>query len=112
RLSGYEPDIDIMVEYTGLRPGEKLYEELLMKTETLDMTENKMIFIERDTPLTREQVDEKLAVLKQAVEESKCEIGSAKVKEAVKSVVPTFREPNEINKDAASSNEMKEAKVN
>ncbi|MBR6755000.1 MAG: polysaccharide biosynthesis protein [Clostridia bacterium] len=112
KLSGFEPDVDIKIEEIGLRPGEKLYEELLMKTETLDMTENKMIFIERDTPLTREQVDEKLAVLKQAVEESKCEIGSAKVKEAVKSVVPTFREPNEINKDAASSNEMKEAKVN
>ncbi len=111
KLSGFEPDVDIKIEEIGLRPGEKLYEELLMKTETLDMTENKMIFIERDTPLTREQVDEKLAILKQAVEESKCEIGSAKVKEAVKSVVPTFREPNEINKDAASSDEMKEAKV-
>ncbi|WP_416327857.1 polysaccharide biosynthesis protein, partial [[Eubacterium] hominis] len=33
RLSGYEPDVDIKIEYTGLRPGEKLYEEMLMKEE-------------------------------------------------------------------------------
>ena len=46
KLSGYEPDVDIPVVYTGLRPGEKLYEELLINTETLTKTENnvKMIF--------------------------------------------------------------------
>ena len=45
RLSGYVPDVDIKIEYTGLRPGEKLYEELLMDEEGLQETENKLIHI-------------------------------------------------------------------
>jgi FlaA1/EpsC-like NDP-sugar epimerase len=45
RLSGYEPEIDIKIKITGLRPGEKLYEELLMATEGLTKTENNKIFI-------------------------------------------------------------------
>ena len=45
KLSGYTPDVDIMVEYTGLRPGEKLYEELLMSEEGLESTENSLIHI-------------------------------------------------------------------
>ena len=101
--------MDIKIEEIGLRPGEKLYEELLMKTETLDMTENKMIFIERDAALSREEVETKLSVLREAVELSNCELGSSKVKAAIASVVPTFREPHEINKHAASSDEMTEA---
>ena len=47
KLSGLRPDEDIKIQYTGLRPGEKLYEELLVKTEELDKTDNSMIFIER-----------------------------------------------------------------
>lgn len=110
RLSGFEPDVDIKIEEIGLRPGEKLYEELLMQNETLDKTDNNMIFIERDEPLTREAVNEKLEILKKAVEVSSRELGSARVKAAVKAVVPTFREPNEINRDAESAKEMQEAK--
>ena len=49
RLSGYEPDKDIDIEYTGLRPGEKLYEELLTREEGLSATENEKIFIGRPT---------------------------------------------------------------
>ena len=45
KLSGYEPDVDIKIEYTGLRPGEKLYEELLMEEEGLQDTPNHMIHI-------------------------------------------------------------------
>ncbi len=47
RLSGYRPDIDIKIEYTGLRPGEKLYEEMLMAEEGLRKTQNNLIFISR-----------------------------------------------------------------
>ncbi len=110
KLSGFEPDVDIKIEEIGLRPGEKLYEELLMKTETLDKTENNMIFVEKDTPLTRNAVEQKLALLGKALEESKREIGSARVKTAIKEVVPTFHEPEETNRSAESSDEMKAVK--
>lgn len=105
KLFGYEPDVDIQIEEIGLRPGEKLYEELLMKTEDLDKTENNLIFIERDTPLSREAVEEKLKILLSAVEASKNEIGSAKIKEAIIKTVPTFHEPEELNQNAPTVDE-------
>jgi FlaA1/EpsC-like NDP-sugar epimerase len=46
-LSGYRPDVDVKIEYTGLRPGEKLYEELLMNEVALTSTEHKKIFVEK-----------------------------------------------------------------
>ena len=107
RMSGLEPDVDIKIEEIGLRPGEKLYEELLMKTETLANTDNNMIFIEKDTPLSRREVDEKMDLLCRVVEESKNEIASPKIKQAIRQAVPTFRDPNEINQSADSSDEMK-----
>ncbi|MBE6584232.1 MAG: polysaccharide biosynthesis protein [Ruminococcaceae bacterium] len=107
KLSGFEPDVDIKIEEIGLRPGEKLYEELLIKTEHLEKTENSMIFIERDKPLSRAEVDAKLEVLMNAVAEAKTEICSPLIKEAIKKVVPTFREPEKVNKNAERSEEMK-----
>jgi FlaA1/EpsC-like NDP-sugar epimerase len=50
RLSGYKPDVDIKIEYIGLRPGEKLYEEKLMAEEGLTKTENDLIFIGKPIP--------------------------------------------------------------
>lgn len=49
RLSGFEPDKDIKIEYSGIRPGEKLYEELLTSEEGTDMTHHKKIFMARKT---------------------------------------------------------------
>lgn len=93
RLSGVQ---GIEIIETGLRPGEKLYEELLVKTEELDKTTNSMIFIERDIPHTKEEIDEKLKILKDA-----CESGDdIKAKEALRMAVPTFRRPDEVNKEA------------
>jgi len=112
RLSGLTPYTDIAIIETGLRPGEKLYEELLIKTESLDKTENDMIFIERDTPYTRDEVEDKLSLLRQAVRDSEDCVSSPLIKEALKSVVPTFREPEELNKTASDSREMKLAGVN
>jgi len=107
KLSGFTPDDDIKIEEIGLRPGEKLYEELLIKTERLEKTDNKKIFIERDTPLSREQVRDKLLILRDAVTATKGEIASPLIKEAMKRVVPTFHDPEEVNKHAEKSQEMK-----
>ncbi len=111
RLSGFEPDVEIKIEEVGLRPGEKLYEELLIKSETLNKTENNMIFIERDKPLPREDVEKRLEVLFDAVEKSSGELGSDRVKTAMASVVPTFHDPEEVNKNAAMADEMKMVNV-
>lgn len=102
RLSGFEPYKDIDIVETGLRPGEKLYEELLIKTEELDKTDNSMIFVERDQPLSREEIIEKLKVLHQAVETENNDI----VREALKQVVPTYKTPDEVNAFASKAVEM------
>ncbi len=96
RLSGFEPYKDIDIIETGLRPGEKLWEELLVKNEEIDKTDNEKIFIERDKGLTREEVAEKLSVLKNAVNSG----DSEKVKEALKLTVPTYKDPKEVNAHA------------
>ncbi len=101
RLSGLVLEKDIQIKEIGLRPGEKLYEELLMKNETLDETENHLIFIERDTRYTREEVMRKLNRLNKAVNEG----GS--VQQAFLEVVPTYHLPEEVNKTAEQSEEMK-----
>ena len=91
KLSGVS-GIDIVE--TGLRPGEKLYEELLVKTEELDKTPNKMIFIEKDTPLSEKEIDEKLAMLKEACQTENDDV----VRETLRKAVPTFKKPEEVNK--------------
>ena len=63
RLSGFEPDVDIKIEYIGLRPGEKLYEELLLKTEGLQKTANDLIYIGHQRMYTQEEIQEKLDTL-------------------------------------------------
>ena len=107
KLSGLRPHIDIEIIETGLRPGEKLYEELLIKTEKLAKTENNLIFIEHDTPLSRSEVDEKLDILRAAVAEAENDIAASSVTEAMMRVVPTFHSPEEVNKKAAEAEEMK-----
>ncbi len=107
KLSGYRPYVDIDIVEVGLRPGEKLYEELLIKSEQLTATDDKMIFIEHDEPLTRTQVEAKLALLRRAVEDSADTVDSAAVRQAMMQAVPTFHLPEQVNKNAAASSEMK-----
>ncbi len=107
RLSGYEPDRDIEIKEIGLRPGEKLYEELLMKSDTLYKTKNDMIFIEKDAPHTRKNVEQKLAVLSKALELKEAQIDSSIIKKAMLEVVPTYADPSELNEHAQDSEEMK-----
>ena len=109
KLSGYEPEVDIKIEEIGLRPGEKLYEELLIKTETLTKTTNNMIFIENDAPLSREEIDARLSALANVVKKTKDDIASPEIKNAIKEAVPTFVDPEKINKDADDAPEMAEA---
>ena len=93
RMAGYEPDRDIKIVETGLRPGEKLYEELLVKDERLTKTSNKMIFIEKDTPLPLEELNERLDKLNKvmAIEDD------ALMKQALKQVVPTYVNGDKVN---------------
>ncbi len=109
KLSGLVPDDDIKIEEIGLRPGEKLFEELLIKTETLEKTDNDMIFVETDTPFTREEVDEKIAILLEAVDSSMNDLTATAVVDAMKGVVPTYHDPEEVNQNAETTEEMKEA---
>lgn len=85
RLSGYIPDVDIMIEYTGLRPGEKLYEELLMDEEGLKGTENELIHIGRPIVVDDDWFQEKLKELDKA---SKNE--DSHMKKIVSEIVPTY----------------------
>ena len=91
RLSGYEPDVDIKIEYTGLRPGEKLYEELLMKEEGMQETANRMIHIGKPISMDDELFKEQLSRLAEA-----CEEESDHMKDIVAQIVPTYqRKPQE-----------------
>ncbi len=94
RLSGLEPGKDIEIKEIGLRPGEKMYEELLVKGENLGKTGNKKIFTEKDVPLSNTEIEEKLVLLQNAIETKSNRL----VKDALKSVVTTYHAPEEVNK--------------
>ena len=84
---------DIEIIETGLRPGEKLYEELLIKTEKLTETENEKIFIEEDEPLSKEEIENRLSILCNACKSDDDE----KARAALHKVVPSFVRPEDIN---------------
>ena len=85
RLSGYTPDVDIKIQYTGLRPGEKLYEELLMDEEGLQDTENKLVHIGKPIEMDDEWFRDMLVQLDEA---SRHEDG--RIRELVSKIVPTY----------------------
>ena len=87
RLSGFEPYQDIDIVETGLRPGEKLYEELLVNKEEMTKTPNEKIFIEKDTVPSRQEIDEALAKLEKACDT--CD--DAEVRKTLQEIVPSFR---------------------
>lgn len=92
KLSGYEPDIDIKIEEVGLRPGEKLYEELLMDSNTMKKTKNEKIFIENPSDITINDVEKKLSKLDKLIKIEN--VSLEEVKEVIKDVIPTYYEAN------------------
>lgn len=102
KLAGYKPYEDIDIIETGLRPGEKLYEELLIKSEDLKKTDNDMIFIETDKPYSRDEITNMLSKL-----ESVINGGNDDIKDVLKSIVSTYKNPDSVNKNAEQSEEMK-----
>ena len=93
KLSGMTPDVDIKIEYTGLRPGEKLYEELLMKEEGLKKTANKMIFIGKPIDMNYDTFEGELAEIKDAAENNE----EDEVKRLIGKIVTTYKNMDEEN---------------
>lgn len=108
RLSGYEPYRDIEIVETGLRPGEKLYEELLVSSRDLEKTGNGMIFVEHQPPLTPEELERKLTLLNDALEKTMRTEDISCIREVLHRVVPTFHEPEEVNRTQGETVEIPE----
>ena len=85
RLSGYTLGVDMQIEYTGLRPGEKLYEELLIEEEGLQKTENELIFIGQPLEFDETEFYKNLERLEEAITEERFD-----VKEIVSEIIPTY----------------------
>ena len=94
KLSGFEPGEDIKIEFTGLRPGEKLYEELLMSEEGLTSTENKKIFIGKPVKFSTEKVKKHLEVLRNIVDNEEVEL----IDSVMREFVTTYIRPEDANK--------------
>lgn len=92
KLSGYRVGEDIKIEFTGLRPGEKLYEELLMDEEGMKDTANKMIHIGKPIELDEHEFFTQLKELK-----DECQIESSDIRPLIKKIVPTYHSQDEEN---------------
>lgn len=95
KLSGLEPNVDINIDVIGLRPGEKLYEELLLSDESLKKTKHEKIYIEEPLNITMDDINNKLNLLSEVIKDENIEL--KKIKDIVKKVVPTYIERGNEN---------------
>lgn len=93
RLSGYIPGEEIEIVFTGLRPGEKLYEELLMKEEGMQETENKLIHIGKPIQIDEEKFLGQLDELKVL-----CELEPTDIRDFIQKIVPTYVIQSDLDK--------------
>ena len=94
-LSGYTLGEDMEIEITGMRPGEKLYEELLMDEENLEKTKHEKIFITEPMDMTMNDVEDKLDMFREILNHE--DTTKEEIKETMKLCVPTYKEPKEVN---------------
>lgn len=85
QLSGYKVGEDIAIEYIGLRPGEKMYEELLMNEEGLQKTANKMIYIGNPIEFDEEKFEDQLKELSQVADDE-----TKDIRAVIQKIVPTY----------------------
>jgi len=99
RLSGYEPDQDIKIEFTGLRPGEKLYEELLLKEEGLIKTGNDKIYVAKPVKINYKDFRRSVNVLRDIIL-----VRPDEAMEFIRKLVPTFKKPEVVNMQSYRKN--------
>ena len=104
RLSGFEPDVDIPIVYTGLRPGEKLFEELLMTDEGLDKTANELIFVGHFNDFDRNVLLSQLDELAEASSRN-----SGEIRALLQKIVPTYH-PARVQASAPEAGNKKDRK--
>lgn len=92
-LSGFAPYQDIQIAEVGLRPGEKLYEELLIRPEELEKTANEKIFVEHQRPIAREWMEAQLMQLDRVLQSHDRDA----VRDCLHDIVPSFCDPDEVN---------------
>ena len=92
KLSGLEPNVDIQIQVTGLRPGEKLYEELLMAEEGLSQTKHEKIHIAKPGEFDMEAIEKKLSKLHNLLENT-TNVDKREIKKVMEQIVPTYKEP-------------------
>jgi len=94
-LSGYTLGEDMEIEITGMRPGEKLYEEILMNEENLEGTKHDKIYITQSMDFTMNDIEEKLDMFRDIINDENT--SKENIKETMKKCVPTYKEPEEVN---------------
>lgn len=106
RLSGLEPDVDIPVAYTGLRPGEKLYEELLLSGEGMLKTDNDLIYIGHEIDFDRTDFAKNLEALKEMDEKDE-----EALRKKIAEIVPTYHRTDKPASKKPEATEKKEGIV-